>query len=295
MIYANDVVQSFVNAMIDAGVSPQDPSVVVPDGRLHRYRVEGDRAGTKNGFFVLFLDETPAGAFGSWRTGVRGKWRADDKSNLTVADREREREKIEAKRDFERQRLIEGQTAAARRARAYFERSFPADPLHPYLQRKRVPPLSARQRADKLVLPIFDLQSRELISLQHIAPDGSKRFTAGCRKHGGVIPVAGQVPNASRILIAEGWATGASLSAMEPDALVLAALDAGNLHPVAMTVRTRWPSAEIVIAADADRVGIEKAYSAAIRAQALVAIPEFPPGVEGSDWNDYVATGLGGG
>jgi putative DNA primase/helicase len=80
---------------------------------------------------------------------------------------------------------------------------------------------------------------------------------------------------------------------MNPDALVLSAIDAGNLHPVATEARRGWPDKELVICADADPIGEAKARHAAIAAGALVAVPEFPAGMEGSDWNDYIAAGLG--
>jgi putative DNA primase/helicase len=115
-------------------------------------------------------------------------------------------------------------------------------------------------------------------------PDGRKR---AC-----VIYVAGEIEHAPRILFAEGWATGATLSDMDPDALVLSAIDAGNLHPVATEARRAWPDRELVICADADPVGKAKGIAAAIAAGALIAVPEFPEGTEGSDWNDYVNAGL---
>jgi putative DNA primase/helicase len=107
-----------------------------------------------------------------------------------------------------------------------------------------------------------------------------------------VIFVAGEIAHAPRVLIAEGWATGATLSDMNPDALVLSAIDAGNLHPVATEARRAWPDRELVICADADPVGKAKGRAAAISASALIAVPEFPEGTEGSDWNDFVNAGL---
>ena len=52
----------------------------------------------------------------------------------------------------------------------------------------------------------------------------------------------------SRLIICEGWATGCTLAEDKSDALVLAAIDAGNLKPVAIAARCRWPLEELVIA-----------------------------------------------
>ncbi len=110
----------------------------------------------------------------------------------------------------------------------------------------------------------------------------------GGHKRGRFIPVHGERA-ARRIVIAEGFATAATLAETEPDALILAALDAGNLEPVAVEARRRHPNVEIIIAADADAVGIRKARAAALASGGLVAVPEFPPGAEGSDFNDLAA------
>lgn len=178
---------------------------------------------------------------------------------------------------------------AAGRAAWIWRQCGPAPGDHPYLIAKQVSPGNARIGRDgRLVLPVTDLHGK-LWSLQFIGPDGGKMLLSGGRKKGNVIPVAGEMPGASRILICEGWATGQTLSEMEPDALVLAAIDAYNLEPVALNVRRRWPDAEIVVCCDADPVGIGKGRAAAIAAGAQVAIPEFPAGVEGSDFNDLAA------
>lgn len=185
------------------------------------------------------------------------------------------------------------EAVAAKQASSIWSECCSADPEHPYLKAKGVPPLSARQCGDRLVLPLTNLQSQRIISLQYIWPEGTKRLLPGGKKRGCVIYVAGNIAHASRILFAEGWATGATLSDLEPDAVVFSAIDAGNLHPVATETRRVWPDKELVICADADRIGEAKARHAAIAAGALVAVPEFPAGMEGSDWNDYIAAGLG--
>ena len=285
---SNDVavthVAAFLDAMRDAGVPPADLSEIVADGRLHRYRVEGDKSGSQNGWVIFHLDGVPSGAFGSWKEGITQTWSAKAEIELSPSERNAQRHRIalaRAERDAEhRQRRVE----AADKARALWARAKPADACHPYIQAKQVSPLQARQLGKRLVLPVYELASRELVSLQFIDGDGGKRLLSGGRKQGCMIPIA-RPDDWRRLIICEGWATGATLTTMEPDAFVIAAIDAGNLAPVACAVRRDWPHRQIVIAGDVGPCGETKARAAAIAAEALVAIP---PGEDGTDWNDVM-------
>lgn len=280
---AIDTVRGFLGAMADAGIPPHDPTDIVADGRLHRYRVAGDKPGTSNGWCVLHLDGIPAGIFGSWRAGFSSTWCARNRADLTPSDRAdlaRRMEQARAARDAE-QRQRHADVAA--RAADLWARSRPADPRHPYLSRKNVRPYGARQLGARLVLPVTTLAG-ELVSLQFIAADCGKILLAGGRKRGCGIVVADPA-NPWRVVVCEGWATGASLAEADPAARVLAAVDAGNLMPVAVAVRDHWPNADIVIAGDADDVGRRAAHAAAHAARGLVLLPEG----DGLDWNDVAA------
>ena len=98
-----------------------------------------------------------------------------------------------------------------------------------------------------------------------------------------------------RIIICEGWATGCTLAKNEPGTSVIAAIDPGNLEIVAVTLRHLSPTAEIVIAGDDDRLttgnpGLTKARAAAIAANALLSVPDWPADAPKSltDFNDLV-------
>jgi len=143
--------------------------------------------------------------------------------------------------------------------------------------------------------------SGELTSLQFISPNGDKRLLPGGRKQGCYIPVAGDPSNFSRIIVCEGWATGCSLAENEPSALVLAAIDAGNLKPVAIAVRYAYPTAELIIAGDDDRLtdgnpGATAAEGAAIAAGATWVLPQWPDDAPDhlSDFNDLAVWRKGG-
>ncbi len=274
-------------AMARDGVAPHNPDALHADGRLNRYRVDGDRTGTRNGWCVIHLDGVPAAAYGSWKHGVSATWCARSRDDMSAADREAVRQRMEAARRQRDEETRKRHARAAERARREWREPRPADPDHTYLVAKGVQPHHARQRGDRLVLPVIDPADASITSLQTIGPDGGKWLLPGGRKRGCCIPVA--LGDGGPTLICEGWATGATLAEADPTARVLAAIDAGNLEPVALAVRKRWPDADIVVCADADDVGTTKARAAAIAAGARLAIPEFPPNAEGSDFNDLAA------
>jgi len=284
---ASEAISAFSHAMRAAGIGA--PDHMRADGALHRFKGDGDKR--PDCWYFLHLDNRPAGAGGSWRTGITQTWKADG----TPPDSEEQRRFARIIQAEKRKRAValgQRQQRAAARATHIRRESQPADADYPYLTIKGVRPHNARQRNKFLVLSLYDFDGR-LCSLQFIGPDGDKKLLKGGRKQGCFIPVHGRMPTA-RVLICEGWATGATLAEHEPEALVLAAVDAGNLKAVSTGARNQWPDAEIVVCADADDVGKAKAREAAIAAGALLSVPEFPPGATGSDYNDLAALRAGG-
>lgn len=176
--------------------------------------------------------------------------------------------------------------SAAEAAAKQWERGEPADPLHGYLVSKDIGPNGARQSGVVLLVPVMGADG-EIQSLQRIMPDGTKRFTKGGRMKGGRF-VIGDLTDPERLVIAEGFATAASC--YEATGLpAVVAFNAGNLAPVAESIREQLPDAQIVLAADDDRStkgnpGAAAAQKAARAVSGLVAMP----GIEG-DFNDLHA------
>ena len=142
--------------------------------------------------------------------------------------------------------------------------------------------MDARHR---LVVPLQDIDGR-IHSLETIAPDGAKRFLAGGAKKGhfalvGFDPAPLAEP-AGPVLICEGWATGASLH-IATGHTVIAAMDAGNLMPVAEALRARFSDADLVLVADNDvkpdrdgNPGVDAARKVALAIDGRLAVPENP-------------------
>lgn len=159
----------------------------------------------------------------------------------------------------------------------------------PYLQGKGLEGFTFSILPDGgLLLPLRD-ESGEVVAAQTISPSGEKRLIAGSAKKGSFYTI-NAVETPPCILIAEGLATALSAHLMRPDALAVAAIDAGNLLPVAQILRVSHPDAQIIIAADNDlaegdkNVGIEHAEKAALSVAGWVSAP---PTDKKADWDDY--------
>lgn len=282
-----EIINAFRDAMHGAGITP--PDRIEPDGALHRFHVEGDRAASLNGWYLLHLDGRAAGAFGSWKTGAFSKWSADI-GRESNADREAFAALIAAARAKAQAERRAEHEARANEARREWSRTVAPDPAHPYLLAKGVQPHNLRLLGAWLIVPLFDAYGL-LWNVQRILPDGTKRFRPG--RAGGLFSPIGDLTDPARLLICEGWATGATLHE-ETGHPVLCAMNAGNLLPVATAARTAWSGAGLVICADNDRhtagnPGVTAATAAAKATGAKLIVPEFPEGAPGTDFNDVAA------
>ncbi|MGC9217507.1 toprim domain-containing protein [Acidithiobacillus sp.] len=283
----NDPRLELFHTLQAAGVAPASPSELVPDGRLHRHHVEGDRRGTRNGWHVLHLDPPASGAGGSWKTGARANWCAKHSRSLNQVELAILRRRVEQERTIAQTEQEARHREAAKRGAWVWEHAKAADIAHGYLRRKALMPGIARQHGDALVLPVLDFSGR-LRGVQYIRPDGQKRFLGGMKKAGAFIPATGKPDGTRPLWIAEGWGTACTLQNLRPSVCVIAGLDAGNLASVATEARRRWPALDIVICPDFDQVGTAKAKDAAIAARARILPPpaQIPEGA--TDWNDVV-------
>jgi len=264
---------------------------IIADGTLHRSHLDGHKPGTKNGAYVLHADGIPAGWAMDFTTGHTFTWRADGKrAKLSPADRaaiEAERKR----RELERQ---QAHRTAADKARLIWSRSKPINEAeeHPYLVNKRIQPhgvrLSVYRGRASLVIPVFGESG--LTSLQFIEADGGKRFLPGGEIKGcffGIGMSGVTVDEPGRILICEGFATGASLHEWfrQP---VIVAFYKDNLKPVAIRIRALYPNHELIVCGDNDKIGVGQK---AARAAALACGGKYllPP-IVGTDFNDAINT-----
>ncbi|CAO1666584.1 toprim domain-containing protein [Salinicola sp. NYA28a] len=181
--------------------------------------------------------------------------------------------------------------AAMRQARMFWRESPPASGSHSYLVSRDVTHCGLRQcRRGSLLVPLY--AGGELVNLQHILPNGEKRFLKGGQVQGAWSPIGEPLPG-DRLFICEGWATGATLYQLT-GVPVVCAMNAGNLHAVAVAIRAQFDDAlELVIAGDDDRAtagnpGRQAANDAALAVGAMVLFPKWPEGCPDdlTDFND---------
>jgi phage/plasmid primase-like uncharacterized protein len=167
-----------------------------------------------------------------------------------------------------------------------------------YLERKDVDGYGVRVTNDgKVVVPLRDVDGK-LWSLQYIAAakpeDGStdKLFMKDGRK-AGLYHMMGEARDGQAVLLAEGYATAASLHAATGKPVAVA-FDAGNLGKVAVNLRGRFPNSPMLVCGDDDlktlaRTGRNDGREKAIlAAHAVGGVAVFPEGLPegGSDFND---------
>jgi len=224
----------------------------IMDGQIHRVPIIGKSRGDLDGAYCGFLDERPAGWMQDFSAGEKHTWAASDHT-LTKEQLAVQRAEIARKREERQQAIIERQHSAARDAHAEWIGHDWATAENAYLQKKGVPPLGVREDLDgNLMVPAQNVEG-DLRGLQYISPEGQKRFQSGMEKNGNyhLIAEPGKDLSQGEILLAEGYATGASLH-MATEKPVAVAFDAGNLEPVAIKLRKKFPNAAITICADND-------------------------------------------
>ncbi|VVN14892.1 DNA primase TraC [Pseudomonas fluorescens] len=256
-------------------------------GTIQRFHVSGDKSGSLNGWYVLFIDRIATGCFGSWKTGVMHKWSSRKPVNHLEAQMIAQRFK-QARRQREAE-LHQRQQAAAVEALRLWNAAAPASPDHLYLTRKGVKPCNLRQRGEVLLVPLY--LGHQLVNLQRIHPDGGKRFLSGGMVKG-CYSLLGLIVAGKPLYDCEGWATGATIHA-ETGAAVACAMNASNILHVGQRLKREHSDAVLIVAGDDDRQtegnpGRTAATKAAI---ALGCGLVFPPWsgdepLELSDFND---------
>ena len=286
-----------------AAVGLELPGTLIADGNPHRFSTRPDRPRDDAGWYVWHGDH---GVAGDWRRAgaeplVRWSARAGRGRRSDAADIARLRAVSAALRRESERRMQQRRGDAAREAQDIWAAADPALTDHGYLARKGVQSHGLRvfsgagtwrtrirdlPLAGCLVIPLRDA-SGTIQTLEFVSPGAEKRFLPGGRKQGCYCTVPG---DATVILVAEGFATGASLREAT-GYTVTCAMDAGNLRSVAQSQRAAHPDALILLAGDHDESGTGQraAKEAAEAVHGLVAVP----GRVGADWNDvHQAEGL---
>ena len=272
-----DFIQQIFDHMAANGCQPAHYADLILDDKARYIKRAGDKGASKK-LGCCFSEK--GGWYHDLKSGTTFTVRmGGSSSDLTFEERaaiarvreneKRVREAAEARSDA---RLSKWLTAI-------FNALPPAPADHPYLAKKGIHQHGARMRkkTGELVLPMKS--DGAIVSLQKISVKW-KGYQKGGKKRGASFSLATKSDDLGVLVIAEGFATGATIR--EATGLpVIVAFDAPNLLPVSQTLRAKYPNARIIFAADNDyhgekNTGREKSQQAALKiGGAIVVWPEF--------------------
>jgi phage/plasmid primase-like uncharacterized protein len=273
-------IDEFMSAMRSAGI---DAEANIPaDGKLHRFYVDGDCPGSKNGWAILFGDEIPIGLFGSWRydSGKSYKWYSRQQCDLTPEQKAMQAKKITLARQLYNSEEETARAKCHQWCSDIWLKTKDATNEHPYLKAKEVPSYGLKQLGNSLLVPLRDVDGR-LQGMQLIFPDGSKKFKTGTAKRGNYFAIG--KPEGKILLLCEGYATGASIHECTGHAVAVC-FDAGNLKYVVEVLKKKYSDHLFIVCGDNDvsGVGQKAAHEAAAAVGGVCAIPP----ATGQDFND---------
>lgn len=295
-----NIEEEFLNRIKSAGVLE---NAVIADGQKHRISVEGDKGKEQSGFYVLHSDGVANGYFMNNRTGEEIKWNSKENSyNSMTPEEKAEMKALCQARKAEREQ--EDKILTEKAEKALYAKFMNREPIneHSYLTNKMV---EATQNIyagndSTITVPLYNVDGR-LKSAQYIDADGNKRFAKNTNKVGAFHIVEGNaadLKSATSIIIAEGYATAASINeaVKEPGLKVIAAMSANNLEHTVKAITEKYPAIKIVIAADNDienkvgNIGLNAAKNVSEKYKNVtVAIPKIHGKEVAGDFNDIVS------
>lgn len=228
-------------------------------GRWLRFPGIGKKRSNRSGWCRL-ISPTLA-IYGDWSSNFRAVWR-----DATHVDSEEERKRLrEAERreqQFAREQRVR-QRQAAQKAQELLGRCQVA--THPYLVSKGLKDWRGMVSPEgELIVAARAVEDyRTLLTVQRIAPDGTKRFLPGSRAKGAIHRLGD--PRGARVLLCEGYATGITLhraaSRLGGTHQVVVTFSAGNL----VTVAEHFPNALVCADCDESGTGQEAARKTGLR------------------------------
>ena len=292
-------INGLIHAISVIGLPPPEPhqlEAAINKDRPFKWSTNGKKSDRAGFCFVRQIDRILVASFGCMRSGLRENWSSKTRNDMSEVDwqthiqrREELSKQLQEDVDFKA-------SEAAIRAQTRWENARPADDSHPYLLAKKVSCHGLRVEGENLLIPCYQFGdepgSHTISTLQTISPSGEKLFMPGGAKKGGFYEITNKAAPKDRLILCEGFATGASIFAATGISAAVC-FDAGNLLSVASTIRTKFADLEIIIAADDDHLtngnpGLAKARAAALAVGGLLAVPSFPAGRpdKATDFND---------
>jgi len=291
---STDYRSSFLSFLADNGMEVDEKRGLLCDGSIGRAFINVGGQRKMSGWYQFWLEQSmPYGRIGDYRISVdrpTAIWKPENRQRHTLSQAERaEIALLQKKAEVKK---AEGYTKAAKRSQGLWNRAKPVE-RHPYLEKKQVLSYGLREAPDgALMVPLWDADL-QVVGLQYIQPDGSKRFLTGSKAGGSFFILGREILKTSDVIhYVEGYATAASLHAASSQPVVVC-FSAGNLSAVSLTLHSFFADRKHVFVADNDesRTGEREAVSACqgIREKggnAEVLMPETT-----GDYNDHATSG----
>ena len=197
----------------------------IPDGRWHRVPTI-DKPRKRNGAYVY---DGNTGSVRNWAT-------MESFAFWTNGRRTTVSQMFTGNKDIERE-----QKAAAVKAKEMLQRAVFTN--HGYLKSKGFPLLKGLVLDEELLIPMRDYKSyKDVLSVQRIKEDGTKRFLYQGRSKGAVF-ILNQEHQHKEVWLVEGYATGlsvqAALKSLYRDAAVVVCFSASNMVYVGQRLHTK--------------------------------------------------------
>jgi putative DNA primase/helicase len=261
---------------------------IIPDGTIHRFSTD-ERKNRPDEWYIAFHGNSLKGIpylnciYGSWSEGTKFEFKSWSNSNYYKENQEIQ-ESLRKKQIEIEQQLAKDKEERVRNAQRYWkeakEHSFHEDHTA-YLNRKKVKPYGVRfgidpQGKSSLIIPIYNIEE-EIQAVQFISKEGEKRIY-GLKK--GNFHLIGSVNEKSKIIVVEGFATGATTYEASENPVAVT-FDCGNFDAVITNLKAKYPHNQIVIAADNDREtknnpGKTKAEEVVKKYNCSMILPCFP-------------------
>lgn len=293
---------SLERALLDAGIT------ITPDKTKQLIRDDNSQ------WLIYREDILPNGKmkrwakFGDWKLDTNHYWESYSTQDVSPAERLEFEAMAKVNKENERIEKAARQKVASEEAKLFIQSCFDRGDA-PYLKLKGINTLPEGGFIDlncdspAVVVPMFDINDT-LWNIQRIyIEDGKpkKRFLTGGKITTCFFPFKSGISTPeSKIFITEGFATGASIfEALTRSEMVVSALTAQNLWPVAQAFRNKYPNSKIIICADNDQftkinevftnIGLIKGAEAAQKCGGKCIYPTFPNDLlhhKPTDFND---------
>ena len=186
--------------------------------------------------------------YGDWKTDSKFSAKSWDDKSLTTTDKTNFTKILKQKNIESEQIKLSNKQAFANK----WATSFPKLPLatqHTYLTKKNVMPYNTRISGNTLVIPGY--MDNEIVAIQTIS-NNTKKFEKGSSMKGAFFPLQ-PIGDNKKCIVAEGFATAASIQQALPNVPCIVAFNAGNLLEACKQIRKYKPNVKITIAADNDK------------------------------------------